>query len=260
MLELARRQMHAAHGGLPDARFAIVGYGSLGGEELGFGSDLDVVFLYEAAADIHSDGPRPLDAPRWSARLAQKVVALLGTVTAAGRLFDVDVRLRPDGAKGLLVTPVAGFADYQRQRAWTWEHQALVRARGIAGDDGLQQRFEAIRASVLSQPREEATLRRDVSSMRARMRNELDRSDAARFDVKQGDGGLVDLEFLLQFLVLRDASRFPALLKPRDTQGLLDVACGEGILGAEACPALRGAHAVLLELLTDLGAGTLIHR
>ena len=247
VLELARRQMRAAHGELPDARFAIVGYGSLGGEELGFGSDLDVVFLHEAAADSQSDGPRPLDAARWSARLAQKVVALLGTVTAAGRLFDVDVRLRPDGAKGLLVSPLAGFADYQRQRAWTWEHQALVRARGIAGDLQLLQRFEQVRASVLSQPRDPAKLRDDVSSMRARMRAELDRSDAGRFDVKQGDGGLVDLEFLLQFLVLRDGARLPALLGPRDTPGLLDTACELGVVAADACPALREAHAVLLE-------------
>jgi len=247
VLELARRELHAAHGQLPDASFAIVGYGSLGGEELGFGSDLDVVFLYEAAPDAQSDGPRPLDAARWCARLAQKVVALLGTVTAAGRLFDVDVRLRPDGAKGLLVTPVAGFADYQRQRAWTWEHQALVRARGIAGDAVLQQRFEEIRAAVLSQPRDEDALRKDVSSMRSRMRAELDRSDASRFDVKQGEGGLVDLEFLLQYLVLRDACRFPSMLKPRDTQGLLDAACSAAILDRAACPALRQAHAVLLE-------------
>lgn len=247
VLELARRQMHAAHGELPDARFAVVGYGSLGGEELGFGSDLDVVFLYEAAEEAHSAGPRVLDAGRWSARLAQKVVALLGTVTAAGRLFDVDVRLRPDGAKGLLVSPLPGFAEYQRQRAWTWEHQALVRARGIAGDPELQQRFEAIRASVLAQPRDGASLRDDVTSMRKRMRTELDRSDAARFDIKQGEGGLVDLEFLLQYLVLRDAGKHPELLRPRDTHGLLDAACGQGILAAETCPGLREAHAVLLE-------------
>lgn len=247
VLELARREMHAAHGELPGARFAVVGYGSLGGEELGFGSDLDVVFLYEAGADAQSTGPRTLDAARWSARLAQKVVALLGTVTAAGRLFDVDVRLRPDGAKGLLVSPVAGFEDYQRQRAWTWEHQALVRARGIAGDAALLERFEAIRAAVLAQPRDPGKLREDVASMRARMRAELDRSDATRFDVKQGEGGLVDLEFLLQYLVLRDAGRFPALLRPRDTQGLLDAACTRGAFDAASCAALRAAHAVLLE-------------
>jgi len=247
VLDLGRRQMHAAHGPLADARFAVVGYGSLGGEELGFGSDLDVVFLYEAGDGAHSAGPRVLDAARWSARLAQKVVALLGTVTAAGRLFDVDVRLRPDGAKGLLVSPLAGFAEYQRRRAWTWEHQALVRARGIAGNPELLARFEEVRASVLRQQRDPAALRADVGSMRARMRAELDRSDAARFDVKQGEGGLVDLEFLLQFLVLRDAVRIPSLVKPRDTQGLLEAVGSAGLLEDEACAGLRRAHAVLLE-------------
>jgi glutamate-ammonia-ligase adenylyltransferase len=247
VLRLALRELEATHGALPGARFAVVGYGSLGGEELGFGSDLDLVFLYEADADAASDGARPLDAARWCARLAQKVVALLGTVTAAGRLFDVDVRLRPDGAKGLLVSPLAGFADYQRQRAWTWEHQALVRARCVAGDAALAARFEAIRAEVLARPRDAATLRDDVAAMRARMRGELDRSAPARFDLKQGEGGLVDLEFLLQFIVLRDASRDRALLGPRDTPALLDAACAAGALGREACGGLRAAHAVLLD-------------
>jgi glutamate-ammonia-ligase adenylyltransferase len=247
VLRLALRELEAAHGALAGARFAVVGYGSLGGEELGFGSDLDLVFLYETDGDVVSDGARPLDAARWCARLAQKVVALLGTVTAAGRLFDVDVRLRPDGAKGLLVSPLAGFADYQRQRAWTWEHQALVRARCVAGDTALGVRFEATRAEVLARPRDAATLRDDVAAMRARMRGELDRSAPARFDLKQGEGGLVDLEFLLQFIVLRDAARDAALLGPRDTPALLDAACAAGALGADACAGLRGAHAVLLD-------------
>jgi glutamate-ammonia-ligase adenylyltransferase len=252
VLQLALREMRRAHGDVPAARFGIVGYGSLGGEELGFGSDLDLVFLYdaprlEAGEEVQSDGARPLDAPRWFARLAQKIVALLGTVTAAGRLYDIDVRLRPDGGKGLLVSTLSSYDDYQRHRAWTWEHQALVRARGIAGDPDLQQRFEAIRASVLAQPRDSGSLREDVTSMRKRMRAELDRSDAARFDVKQGEGGLVDLEFLLQFLVLRDAGKHPDLLRPRDTHGLLDAACRQGILAGETCPGLREAHAVLLE-------------
>ncbi|HTM71386.1 MAG TPA: bifunctional [glutamate--ammonia ligase]-adenylyl-L-tyrosine phosphorylase/[glutamate--ammonia-ligase] adenylyltransferase, partial [Luteimonas sp.] len=247
VLRLALRELEAAHGALAGARFAVVGYGSLGGEELGFGSDLDLVFLYETDGDVVSDGARPLDAARWCARLAQKVVALLGTVTAAGRLFDVDVRLRPDGAKGLLVSPLAGFADYQRQRAWTWEHQALVRARCVAGDTALGVRFEATRAEVLARPRDAATLRDDVAAMRARMRGELDRSAPARFDLKQGEGGLVDLEFLLQFIVLRDAARDAALLGPRDTPALLDAACAAGALGTDACAGLRGAHAVLLD-------------
>ena len=247
VLRLAEREMRSAHGALACARFAVVGYGSLGGEELGFGSDLDLVFLYEADADAASDGARPLDAARWFARLAQKIVALLGTVTAAGRLFDVDVRLRPDGAKGLLVSPLSGFADYQRQRAWTWEHQALVRARWIAGDAALRDRFESVRAEVLARLRDAAALRGDVAAMRARMRGELDRTAPGRFDLKQGDGGLVDLEFLLQFLVLRDGAREPSLLGPRDTPGLLDAACAAGALAPGPCAGLRNAHAVLLD-------------
>jgi glutamate-ammonia-ligase adenylyltransferase len=247
VLRLAEREMRSAHGALAGARFAVVGYGSLGGEELGFGSDLDLVFLYEADADAASDGARPLDAARWFARLAQKIVALLGTVTAAGRLFDVDVRLRPDGAKGLLVSPLSGFADYQRQRAWTWEHQALVRARWIAGDAALRDRFESVRAEVLARLRDAAALRGDVAAMRARMRGELDRTAPGRFDLKQGDGGLVDLEFLLQFLVLRDGAREPSLLGPRDTPGLLDAACAAGALAPGPCAGLRNAHAVLLD-------------
>jgi glutamate-ammonia-ligase adenylyltransferase len=247
VLQLAQREMALAHGVIADARFAVIGYGSLGGEELGFGSDLDVVFLYDAASDAHSDGTRPLEASRWFARLAQKIVALLGTVTAAGRLYDIDVRLRPDGAKGLLVSTVASFADYQRERAWTWEHQALVRARGVAGDMDLGREFEQVRSATLARARDADTLRHDVRSMRAKMRAELDRSDAHRFDLKQGEAGLVDLEFLLQYLVLRDAHARSALLVARDTPGLLDAACAGGALDAATCAGLRAAHATLLD-------------
>jgi glutamate-ammonia-ligase adenylyltransferase len=225
----------------------VIGYGSLGGEELGFGSDLDVVFLYAAAGDAHSDGARPLEAARWFTRLAQKIVSLLGTVTAAGRLYDIDVRLRPDGAKGLLVSTVASFADYQRERAWTWEHQALVRARGVAGDVVLHDAFEQVRNATLACPRDVVALRNDVRSMRAKMRAELDRSDAHRFDLKQGEAGLVDLEFLLQYLVLRGAHAQPGLLVARDTPGLLDAACVGGALDATTCTDLRVAHATLLD-------------
>lgn len=249
VLAMAEAEVAAAHGTVPGARFAVLGYGSLGGEELGFGSDLDLVFLYDAPAvegGAASDGARSLDAPRWFARLAQKVVALLGAVTAAGRLFDVDVRLRPDGAKGLLVSSLASFADYQDERAWTWEHQALVRARFVAGDAGLGAAFDAVRARTLARAREDGKLRGDVAAMRARMRAELDRSDAAFFDLKQGEGGLVDLEFLLQYLVLRDSARAPALLAPRDTPGLIDAAERAGSLDADTAAGLRAAHLALL--------------
>src|SRR5690606_28386960 len=148
VLALARREMVAAHGDVPGAHFAVIGYGSLGGEELGFGSDLDLVFLYDAPPDAQSAGARALDAPRWFARLAQKIVALLGIMTGGGRLYDVDVRLRPDGGKGLLVSSLASYDEYQRQRAWTWEHQALVRARFIAGDDGVGEAFARVRTAT----------------------------------------------------------------------------------------------------------------
>ena len=247
VLRIATDEMHAAHGGIIDARFAVLGYGSLGGEELGFGSDLDLVFLYDAAGDAISDGARAMDAPRWFARLGQKIVALLGAGTGAGRLFEVDVRLRPDGAKGLLVSSLASFSEYQRERAWTWEHQALVRARAVAGDASLAADFDALRGEVLSRHRDAAQLADDVSAMRRRMRAELDRSDPAVFDLKQGEAGLVDLEFLLQFLVMRDAATDAPLLQPRATPSLLDTAHAAGAIDASAHAALLAAHADLLD-------------
>ena len=247
VLRIATGEMHAAHGGIEGARFAVLGYGSLGGEELGFGSDLDLVFLYDAAEDAQSDGARAMDAPRWFARLGQKIVALLGVGTGAGRLFEVDVRLRPDGAKGLLVSSLASFSEYQRERAWTWEHQALVRARAVAGDDALIAAFDGLRGEVLSRPSDAAALVEDVSAMRRRMRAELDRSDTAVFDLKQGEGGLVDLEFLLQFLVMRDAAMQASLLGPRATPVLLDVVRDAGAVDAQTHAALLAAHAGLLD-------------
>ncbi|MBK6923773.1 MAG: bifunctional [glutamate--ammonia ligase]-adenylyl-L-tyrosine phosphorylase/[glutamate--ammonia-ligase] adenylyltransferase [Thermomonas sp.] len=247
VLRIAMGEMRAAHGVIPAGRFAVLGYGSLGGEELGFGSDLDLVFLYDSADDAQSDGARPLDAPRWFARLGQKIVALLGVGTGAGRLFEVDVRLRPDGAKGLLVSSLASFCDYQRERAWTWEHQALVRARAVAGDAELVADFDALRAQVLARPRDPASLAEDVSSMRRRMRAELDRSDAAVFDLKQGEGGLVDLEFLLQHLVLRDAAVHASLHGPRATPALLDAVLATGSITPETHASLLAAHASLLD-------------
>ncbi|MBJ6982325.1 bifunctional [glutamate--ammonia ligase]-adenylyl-L-tyrosine phosphorylase/[glutamate--ammonia-ligase] adenylyltransferase [Luteimonas sp. MC1572] len=248
VIALARREMQAAHGDIAGARFAAIGYGSLGGEELGIGSDLDLVFLYEAPADAHSDGARSVDAGRWFARLAQKVVALLGTSTGAGRLYEVDVRLRPDGASGLLVSSLASYGEYQRTRAWTWEHQALVRARCVSGDVDLCAAFEHVRTAALAQPRDPAVLFTDVAAMRARMRGELDRGSAARFDLKQGGGGLVDLEFLLQALVLREAAARPALLVPRATPELIAACRREGLLDDATAAQLTDAHATLVAM------------
>lgn len=249
---LAVRELEAQHGGIAGMQFAVLGYGSLGGRELGFGSDLDLVFVYDAPPDAVSEGARALDASRWAARLAQKVVSLLGAPTGAGRLYEVDVRLRPDGAKGLLVSTISSYEDYQRHRAWTWEHQALVRARAVAGDAALCAVFESVRTQTLTQARDGGKLRGDVTSMRARMRAELDRSvggagDLQQFDLKQGDGGLVDLEFLLQYLVLRESTRHAALLAPRETPGLIDALHAVGPFSVATADALHAAHATLLQ-------------
>ena len=245
-LELARRELEAAHGQIEGAGFAVIAYGSVGGHELGFDSDLDLVFLHDAREEAVSDGARPLDVPRYFARLAQKLVGLLGTVTGAGRLYEVDVRLRPDGAKGVLVSSTQSFEDYQRQRAWTWEQQALVRARAVAGDASVCARFEAIRREALTRPRVAQALKDDVMAMRRRMRGELDRSQGSQFDLKQGEGGLVDLEFLVQERVLAHAAEHAALCEARDTPGLLRALSRAGALPGVDLKALLAAHAAML--------------
>ncbi len=169
-------------------------------------------------------------------------------MTGAGKLYEIDVRLRPDGAKGMLVSSLESFADYQRHRAWTWERQALVRARPIAGAPAVADAFEKIRAETLGQARDVATLREDVQAMRRRMRGELDRSNALRFDLKQGEGGLVDLEFLLQAQVLQHAAAEPALREPRDTPALLHVLVATGVMPADTVEALAQAHTLMLGL------------
>ena len=243
---LARRELESLHGHMPGIGFAVIAYGSVGGRELGFDSDLDLVFLHDAMAEQASDGARPLDVPRYFARLAQKMVGLLDTVTPAGRLYEVDMRLRPDGAKGVLVSGMHSFSQYQQHRAWTWEAQALVRARAVAGDAGLCEQFETVRRHQLMRERDAAALKADVIAMRRRMRGELDRSEGARFDLKQGDGGLVDLEFLVQARVLALARMYPHLCEARDTPSLLKSLGAVGALVGSDATALLQAHATLL--------------
>jgi len=252
VLRLAERDLAVNHGRLPDrteesSGLVILGYGSLGGRELGFGSDLDLVFLYDAAlAQAESLGPRPLDGARYYARLAQRVVHFLTTLTRSGRLYEVDVRLRPDGGKGLLVTSLDAYVAYQRERAWTWEHQALVRARAVAGDVALGRRFGEHRNELLAAPVDVQRLHDQIVDMRARWRSERDRSDAGRFDLKQGYGGLVDLEFLLQGLVLEHGAAHPALLAASNSADLIRVAAEVGCLSATQAEHLGAAHAELL--------------
>jgi glutamate-ammonia-ligase adenylyltransferase len=252
VLRIAERDLAAAHGrpagNAPDTSgFAVVAYGSFGGAELGFGSDLDLVFLYDGAlAQTESDGARPIDGARWYTRLAQRVVHLLDVQTRAGKLYEVDVRLRPDGGKGLLVLGIDAYEAYLRERAWTWELQALVRARAVAGDLALGVRFARVRAALLGESRDVERVRAEIGAMRTRWRNERDRSDAARFDLKQGAGGLVDIEFLLQGIVLQHAAQFPALLATGNTPALIVAAERAGIVAPEDARRLAEAHAALL--------------
>jgi glutamate-ammonia-ligase adenylyltransferase len=195
-----------------------IGYGKLGGMELGYSSDLDLVFLHDSHGEHQQTrGERPIDNQLFFVRLAQRIVHLLTMHSAAGRLYEVDVRLRPSGKGGLLVTNIDAFAEYQRREAWTWEHQALLHARAVAGPPQLRERFEAVRLDVLCQHVRRDTLRDEVRNMRERMRRELSRGEVRRFDIKQDPGGIADIEFLAQYWALRWARDYPPVAMFSDT-------------------------------------------
>jgi glutamate-ammonia-ligase adenylyltransferase len=200
------------------ARVAIVGYGKLGGMELGYSSDLDLVFLHDSAGERQQTaGPKVVDNEVFFLRLAQRLVHLLTVHTAAGRLYEVDVRLRPSGKGGLAFTQVGAFEDYQRREAWTWEHQALLHSRWIAGDVGLGAEFGRIRREVLMEAVRRETLREDIAAMRERMRAEHAHPPVGQFDLKQDRGGIADIEFLAQYWVLRHVREQPPLAEFADT-------------------------------------------
>ncbi|HET7687229.1 MAG TPA: bifunctional [glutamate--ammonia ligase]-adenylyl-L-tyrosine phosphorylase/[glutamate--ammonia-ligase] adenylyltransferase [Candidatus Macondimonas sp.] len=250
VLMLAWDEMVARHGRPREegrlAQFAVVAYGKLGGIELGYGSDLDLVFLHDGSPSAgQTDGPRVLDNATFFARLAQRLVHWLTAPTSAGRLYEIDTRLRPSGRSGLLVSSMAGFADYQCHHAWTWEHQALVRARMVAGPPSLAQRFQAIRAQVLGQERDPAALRSEVRQMRERMREALDKSRPGEWDLKQSPGGIADIEFMVQYLVLHHAHAYPALLRWTDNIRLLDTLGSLGLLPTDAAADLSIAYRAL---------------
>jgi len=196
---------------------AVAGYGKLGGLELGYGSDLDLVFLHDSAGEFQQTrGERTLDNVVFFLRLGQRAVHLLTMHSAAGRLYEVDMRLRPNGKGGFLMTGIDAFERYQMEDAWTWEHQALLRARAVAGDEGLCRRFEEARRRVLSSGVRRDTLRTDVRDMRLRMRRELSEAGPGQFDIKQDAGGIGDIEFLVQYWVLAAAGEHPELLTYSD--------------------------------------------
>jgi glutamine synthetase adenylyltransferase len=251
-LSLAWEQMTLAHG-VPcctdlnheprPVRVAVAAYGKLGGLELGYGSDLDLVFLHDSSGEQQqTQSDRPLDNGVFFLRLGQRIVHLLTMHSAAGRLYEVDMRLRPNGKGGFLMTGIDAFERYQQQEAWTWEHQALLRARAIAGDDGLCRRFEAVRRHALGAAVDRDSLRTDVAEMRLRMRRELSRSGAGQFDIKQDAGGIADIEFLVQYWVLAAAREHPQLLAHTDNIRQLEGLTAVGVLCGATAEWLKEAY------------------
>ena len=238
------------------AGFGIIGYGKLGGLELSYGSDLDIVFLHDSRGNSQqTDGEKPLDNNLFYGRLIRRLVHFLTTQTASGALYEVDTRLRPDGHKGLLVTSTDAFERYQEENAWTWEHQALLRARAVAGSTTIAGEFERIRRETLTNRIRRDSLRDDVITMRQRMRRELDRSNAATFDLKHGTGGIGDIEFLVQYLVLENAVQHVAVIdfsdNIRQLDALVDCGCIEGGAGLRLQDCYRSYRRRLHHLVLD---------
>ena len=261
VLALAWRQTVAkygtpqrADGSLCDPGFIIVGYGKVGGIELGHGSDLDLVFIHDGDPNADTDGPKPIDSAQFFTRLGQRIIHLLTAQTNSGQLYEVDMRLRPSGASGLLVSSLGAFERYQQSEAWTWEHQALVRARVLVGCKQVGAAFEQVRASILCRERDLPTLRQEVSEMRAKMRGNLGTRITAAgtaenafqatvpFDLKQDAGGIVDIEFMVQYAALAWSREHPAVLRYTHNIRILEGLEQDGLIPAADAALLREAY------------------
>lgn len=263
VLALAWRHTVARHGtpsrpdgSLCDPGFVIVGYGKVGGIELGHGSDLDLVFIHDGDLQAETDGAKPIDSAQFFTRLGQRIIHLLTAQTNSGQLYEVDMRLRPSGASGLLVSSLGAFARYQENEAWTWEHQALVRARVLVGSREVGQAFEGVRASVLGRERDLPRLQQEVSEMRAKMRGSLGTKVTAAgtaanaflatvpFDLKQDAGGIVDIEFMVQYAALAWSREHPALLRYTDNIRILEGLEEAGLIPASDASLLREVYKI----------------
>ncbi|RUO76924.1 bifunctional [glutamate--ammonia ligase]-adenylyl-L-tyrosine phosphorylase/[glutamate--ammonia-ligase] adenylyltransferase [Idiomarina tyrosinivorans] len=251
VVDMAWLQLVARHGTPPgcsreEKHFAVVAYGKLGGLELGYGSDLDLVFVTDADYSGQTDGAKPIDVQQFYLRLAQRILHLFTTRTVTGVLYDVDLRLRPSGTAGLLVTQLQSFARYLSEEAWTWELQALVRARCVYGSRGLQRALQDIRQQTLMKPRDPQQLREDILAMREKMRGHLRQSSShQQFDLKQDPGGITDIEFITQFLVLKYAHQYPSLAHYSDNIRILTEAEIQQLLAAEQAQNLMAAYQIL---------------
>jgi glutamate-ammonia-ligase adenylyltransferase len=223
--------------------FAILGLGKLGGLELGYGSDLDMVFLYDAEnGQAMTDGAKSIDTTQFYIRLGQKIRHILDTKMLSGVLYEVDLRLRPSGDSGLLVTHIGAYETYMHKEAWTWEHQALVRGRFITGDLTLKQHYERIRHDVLALERNIPALQTEVREMREKMRDNLAPKESDVFDLKQSKGGIADIEFIVQFKILAHSAACPELTTFTDNVRLLEGLAEQGFITTEQAHALKHAY------------------
>lgn len=225
---------------------AIIGYGKLGGLELSYSSDLDLVFIHDIDEGALTTGDKPISGMRFAMRLTQKIMNYLITQTRDGRAYEIDMRLRPSGQAGMLVVSTHAFLLYQSQKAWAWEHQALVRARSVAGDVSVCQTFADIRKQVLAMPRALGDVRAEVAAMRRKMHDHLASptraAQAGQFHLKQDFGGLVDIEFMAQFAVLAHAHAYPELAIWSDNVRIFEALAGTGLVEAATCTRLTEAY------------------
>ena len=237
-----------ADGASGETDFAVIGYGKLGGVELGYTSDLDLVFVHNADPQLATDGDKPIDNAVFYTRLGQRIVHILNAQTPSGQLYEVDMRLRPSGNSGLLVSTLHAFEKYQRNDAWTWEHQALARARGVAGCRETLAAFEAVRHNILCQSREKDKLRQEVVEMREKMRTNLGTPESRReetFHIKHDAGGIVDMEFMVQYLMLAWSKDHPELTQWSDNIRQMEELGRAGVLPVEDAKKLREAYIAL---------------
>ena len=252
VVDLAWQHLVAKHGApvcrLGDENcnqgFIVIAYGKLGGLELGYGSDLDLVFLHAGTHEQTTGGKTAIDSAQFFNRLGQRVIHILTSHTRAGKAYEIDTRLRPSGSSGILVSHIDAFGTYQFEEAWTWEHQALIKARPVCGDDILAIRFESIRQNVLARRRSRKKLTAEVAKMRERMRKELLKPEKGILDLKQAPGAMVDIEFLVQFLVLLHSHQYSGLLKWTDNVRLIQALIETGALDEYTAHILKHAYLI----------------
>ncbi|MCD8521846.1 MAG: bifunctional [glutamate--ammonia ligase]-adenylyl-L-tyrosine phosphorylase/[glutamate--ammonia-ligase] adenylyltransferase [Saccharospirillaceae bacterium] len=252
VMELSWSQMVAKYGyptnsngeAVNQPEFAVIGYGKVGGLELSYSSDLDLVLLHNSTSGRYTNGERSQDNGVFYTRMGQRMIHILTTQTRSGDLYEVDMRLRPSGNSGMIVASMKAFEEYQQKHAWTWEHQALVRARVLCGSQAAADGFQAIRNRILSQPRDLGRLREEVRAMRQKMVDNLGSKDTSgqQFHLKQDAGGIVDIEFLVQYGVLAWSHQYPELLDVTDNMRLLDAFNTAGLMDPQDCQTLQETY------------------